>query len=406
LTGLTLLGAVALLPALSAPVFAQGGQFIVVPEPSSRATGVSGDGNIVVGSYDVGGGAWRWTQSEGVQRLGGDAPFVAQAAISRDGRTIVYSHRNSQGLITAAIWEGGQNWRTLGTVPGGVPGGNDNRELSTAFSVSGDGSVIVGLAWVAGGSTGFRWDANTGMAALSRLKNRSARASIISSDGHVIAGWDTLQDPGAYSQSRAGVMWWDGLERLLHPFSWVGEVLASNSSGTVLAGRGAPSEAGYGHAVRWLAYGDGRFEDLGVAAFTSNPIRQNNPDVSTALAISEDGNTVVGTSGVGPPLAMIWTPETKMQYLGDFLRNRGITGFDGWILLECTGVSTDGKTIVGSGFDPQGVQRAIVIKLSQPIRPQSAENPEYDAQPRRPSDHPGNRVRPVSPAPIARISGR
>src|SRR5690349_14445868 len=83
LKGLTLLGAVALLPALCTPAFGQGGQFIVIPEASSRATAVSGDGNIVVGSYDVGGGAWRWTQSEGLQRLGGDAPFVAQASISR-----------------------------------------------------------------------------------------------------------------------------------------------------------------------------------------------------------------------------------------------------------------------------------------------------------------------------------
>ena len=63
---------------------------------------------------------------------------------------------------------------------------------------------------------------------------------MVSTDGNVIAGRESLSDVGAYAQSRVGVMWWNGLERLLHPFSWVGEVMNGSDNGTVLVGRGGP----------------------------------------------------------------------------------------------------------------------------------------------------------------------
>jgi len=359
-------GAMVLLAGLSFPLSAQG-TFIPLDEPSSRATGISGDGTIVVGSYGQGGGAWRWTQAGGLERIGGKAPFITEVRISRDGRTIVYADSDQAGLISAAIWQGGQNWRRLGSIPAGVPGGNDEKELSTAYGVSGDGLVIVGLAWIANSSaTAFRWDAEKGMVDLGRLRTGSARANMVSTDGHVIAGWESLSDVGAYAQSRVGVMWWDGLERLLHPFSWVGEVMNGSDNGTVLVGRGAPSDTAFGHAFRWVSYGDGRFDDLGIADLKGTLISQGNPDVSTALGVNQDGSVVIGTSGVAPPAAMIWTPDSQMMYLGTFLRNRGITGFDRWILLECTAMSEDAKTIVGSGFDPQGTQRAFVVQLTEP----------------------------------------
>jgi hypothetical protein len=60
------------------------------------------------------------------------------------------------------------------------------------------------------------------------------------------------------------------------------------------------------------------------------------------------------------------TSSNRLMYLGSFLRNRGITGFDGWILLECTAMSADATTIVGSGYDPRGTQRAFIVQLTEP----------------------------------------
>jgi hypothetical protein len=85
------------------------------------------------------------------------------------------------------------------------------------------------------------------------------------------AGWEDLDDHGAYAQNRSGVMWWDGLERLLHPFSWVGEVIKGNDAGTVLVGRGGPSVSASRLAFRWTAADDTCVIDLGTADIAFNP---------------------------------------------------------------------------------------------------------------------------------------
>src|SRR4051794_5641052 len=134
-TYFSLAGAIALLTGLSVSLSAQG-RFIPLGEPSSRATDISGDGTIVVGSYSQGGAAWRWTEAGGLERLGGRAPAVSEVRISRDGRTIVYADTDQAGFVSTAIWQGGQNWRTLGGVPAGAPGGYDDKALSVGYGVS------------------------------------------------------------------------------------------------------------------------------------------------------------------------------------------------------------------------------------------------------------------------------
>ena len=58
---------------LAVPMFSQG-RFIVMPQTDTRATGVSGDGTVVVGGISTGGSGWRWTESEGFQSIGGGGP--------------------------------------------------------------------------------------------------------------------------------------------------------------------------------------------------------------------------------------------------------------------------------------------------------------------------------------------
>jgi uncharacterized membrane protein len=343
---------------LIVPLGAQG-TFTAIGKSDSRATGISGDGRIIVGSYTSGGGAWRWSESDGYQELGGDAPYVAEARISRDGKTIVYADRDSQGFISTAIWQGGRNWRTLGGVPEGAPGGYEAKELSTPYGVSGDGTVIVGLAWIKDRSTAFRWESITGMVSLPSLRGQSSRAGTISADGHVIAGWDRSQDGAT---DRAAVMWWNGLERLLHPFAWISEVLAANESGTVLAGRGHPKS--FGHGFRWLA-GEDQTDDLGAIIPSYYNLQRANHDVSTALGVTDDGSNVVGSSGSPPPEAMVWTPATKIVPLAKYLNDAGVQGFDKWILLEATVISPAGKVIAGSGINPQGFQQAFVVRFDK-----------------------------------------
>ena len=69
---------------------------------------------------------------------------------------------------------------------------------------------------------------------------------------------------------------------------------------------------------------------------------------------------VVGLSGYRPPTdAIIWPPATRMVKLSDYLAGKGITGFDGWSLIGATGVTPDGKTIIGAGINPSGLSEEI-----------------------------------------------
>jgi hypothetical protein len=82
------------------------------------------------------------------------------------------------------------------------------------------------------------------------------------------------------------------------------------------------------------------------------------PTQSFALAVSEDGNTVVGNSGIGNGGgivdAFVWTPATGMVFLAEYAAARGVTIPDGFLLYSANAISADGLTIGGNGIDPTG----------------------------------------------------
>src|SRR5262245_41931487 len=73
-------------------------------------SGVGGNAFAVAGSYFNGGGMY-WMPTSGDRAIGGRAAL----AISRDGKAIVGSALDSRALENAAIWQGGRNWRVLGS---------------------------------------------------------------------------------------------------------------------------------------------------------------------------------------------------------------------------------------------------------------------------------------------------
>jgi len=76
---------------------------------------------------------------------------------------------------------------------------------------------------------------------------------------------------------------------------------------------------------------------------------------SFALAVSEDGNTVVGNTGTAfNEDAFIWTPASGMLLLVDYAAARGVAIPPGFLLLSANAISADGKTIAGNGIDPTG----------------------------------------------------
>jgi uncharacterized membrane protein len=198
------------------------------------------------------------------------------------------------------------------------------------------------------------------MVSLSTMAGQSAKANMISPDGQVIGGWDELPSEGS---GRSAVIWWKGLERLVHPFSWMSEVLSSNEAGTILVGRGYPSNIG--HGFRWRA-GVGKTDDLGAIVPSFYNLQRASDDVSTGLGMTEDASIVVGTSGSPPTEGMVWTPETHIMPLATYLTSRGIQGFEKWVLFEAAVITPDGSVIGGSGLNPAGLQQAFVVRFASP----------------------------------------
>lgn len=326
------------------------GKFIPLGVADTYVFGMSADGTVVVGTWGSEGPAWRWTPASGVVDIGSISQTIA---VSRDGHTIVGTAKDAQGIGNAAVWKSGKEWMTL---PPPANWREVDGKATVGYSVSGDGSVIVGLAYLNPNRVeGFRYDAASGTLPLGTLTGGRSRASVVSADGRVIAGWDDLTGTGYGNGPWYGAIWWEGAERLMNPFNAIGLVQGTNDVGSVLVGRGHPMAMT--HAYRFTAW-DGHVEDLGAVKRDNNGIGIGGgpegevEDTAVALAVSDDSTVVAGTSGYQPPTdAFIWTPDTKIVKLSDYLKSKGVTGYETWTLISAVAVSPDGKIIAGTGIN-------------------------------------------------------
>jgi probable HAF family extracellular repeat protein len=154
---------------------------------SSGVQGLDADGSTVVGfgtptppsGQAVTGNAILWKDAGGIAALTNVGPGTAYS-VSSNGATVVGVHQISPS-ITAFTWTGG----VLTDLPN-LPGGTGS---STAFGVSGDGSIVVGQGSTASNAThAAKWVSGvvTDLGTLSGGSFSLARA--ISTDGNVIVG--------------------------------------------------------------------------------------------------------------------------------------------------------------------------------------------------------------------------
>jgi probable HAF family extracellular repeat protein len=320
---------------------------------------MSADGSVAVGLPSDGSNALRWTAAGGIEDLGGNMNAVY---ISRDGRTIVGSAVDSQKVRHAAIWQGAKNWQLLGGVPGGEAslgsrGPGYEGTLSNARGVSANGSVIVGDAYLPGGKVvAFRWDAVHGMVSLGSLFGQS-QAAAVSADGNTIVG----REYGNYPYP--GVVFWQGKERLIHPFGWTAEAWVTNDTGSVIVGRGTAGDQ-IGLTTYIFHAWNGELESLG-AVWPGQPGQNLSEYTSLPRGVTDDASVVAGRSGGSTDvLASIWTRETGMVYVKDYLTSKGVTNHQNWLkFVETTHVSPDGRFIAGSGINPQGRQESWIVTL-------------------------------------------
>jgi probable HAF family extracellular repeat protein len=332
------------------------------PRAGALPAAVSASNLVVVGGLS-GGGGFYWMPTRGVIFNGG----VASEGVSGDGRTIVGVVQDAGRINQAGLWLQRAEWRLLGSFsPTAVPCGSD---LSAAYDVSRDGQVIVGLAWDGCAlAHAFRWTASTGMVDLgSSVPGKASLASGVSATGRAIVGYQE----GATGY-RQGARWLDGHEELMPGADgFVGQARATNIDGSIVVGQVCRPALGSEvdqSAWMWTA------QDGTKCLPAPNKIPSPGPSILVqANATSDDGQVIGGGQNVGGSSdsnAVIWIGG-RPAYLKDFLRANGVpNAFSTWVNTgEITGISPDGRILVGWGAAALGFRGYIVFLGSSLVIP-------------------------------------
>jgi uncharacterized membrane protein len=323
----------------------------------SKATAVSGDGTVVVGTAEDAlqnrqGQAFRWTAKTGMERLAppreGDAPVRISSAnaVSADGRVIVgkidlgdprhfsgfraFRWAADTGLLADRSPDPYQGFSTeakgisaSGTVVAGDSGlgpfrkteakgqeqlafpeqnGALSRRAWSIAAMSADGAVIIGRADDDGPAIAFQWTETSGMAVIEPPQDvQWIMPAGISADGAVIVGQATRSvGPNAattYGFRRDGEGRWTFLPLL--PGMDSAEARAVSGDGSVVAGLSINGSSGASTTFLWTrATGTQATEDRLKTAGVALPDLKTLPGgrmVADIAALSNDGSVMVGT---------------------------------------------------------------------------------------------------------------
>ena len=332
--------------------------FIGLEDLSGRFNAVSGDGRVGVGNAfhvdDASNGGFRWTPDAGFDWIG---PSATPLATSYDGSIVVGSNETDT-FVEAFAWTSEGGLVGLGDLPGGAV-------ESSAMGVSADGSVIVGIGGASSGAEAFRWTEASGLEGLGDLPSGAfnSSATAVSADGATIVGWGTVElcnVHGCTPDVTEAFHWTaaDGMTGLADVtiFGMNSYASAVSADGSVVVGNLGTS------AFRWT-------EEGGLERILED-WEADGQIMTIARAVSADGATVVG-SIYDPYLsnflgAFVWDPLNGPRDLADVLASDYGLDLAGWTLLEATGISADGRTIVGWGTGPADYQQPWMVVVPEP----------------------------------------
>lgn len=287
------------------------------------------NGTVVLSSTA---GNYMWTEAGGLVTLNtftNGTNNSGNPSISKDGTRISATVTNpNNNLNEMGVYDVATNsWSYLGGI-----GGSSDGNVSSSWSMSGDGQVVVGLGWVnAGTAHAIKWSQAGGMVDMgSTVTGRSTRANDANLDGSITVGW---QDSD-FGFRQAAI--WEGTT----------QTLIFDQDGMEVNEAGAVSEDG-----NWVIGGDYDFnawkwsEATGVEAISHPNAGMWFRGASTG--VNSDGSKIVGyyRPWPGGPYfgeGFIWTEETGRVSLNDYVDGLGIDR-QGISLNLPLGISSDGS---------------------------------------------------------------
>jgi len=305
----------------------------------TAALDVSGNGNVVAALSSPSSTMstallWRDGVLESLPPLFPEILLTSVVGASFDGSILVGSTRYDTspgvGATEAVLWDNG-----VISPLGDLPGGGFHSE---ALAVSADGSVVVGRCDEAlfFHNVACRWVDRGAPEAL--LSGGSpivdARATGISDDKTIIVGTVVI------NAVWRGFVLQNGVRSLLDQSD---QAFRVSADGSVVVGTSL-NHLGDEVASRWVNQG---------------PLERIAPleERSWARDVSADGSVIVGQLASGR--AFRWTEVDGLQLIEDLLIAEGVD-LGSWNLINATGISDDGRTIVGTGSNA-GVEGWIAI---------------------------------------------
>lgn len=340
------------LAAAADPVAFQGLGFLSEPDAYTRAYGISADGSTVIGGSAIGEYFWSFRWSNGVMTAlpKSNAANIAISqgnAVSADGSVIVGMEFNLDTYTTSGYrWSATDGLQVLPYETGTV----DNN-VGSADAISADGSVIAGYA-----PSASRWTTADDVTSLPHLpggEDDFSHAHGISADGSVIVGAsDSTEGEFAFRWTEA-----DGTQQLNIPDASWSDAMGISGDGSTIVGAFSVGISNSETAFAWTA--------LGVVTMSSLSI--DGDIISRATATSFDGVWAVGESD---GRAALWDTRTGSVWdINDIVASQ--PGFTGWTLDSATGISADGKKIVGNGTNADGTPSGWIIDLNAVPEPSS-----------------------------------
>lgn len=274
------------------------------------------------------------------------------------GKSQVFLWSALNGTVSAAL-PTGWSVSTSGYYPYMSPGVCGISPDGSTLYANATGSSYAGInGWA---PNGFSWSSQSGFKLLSSSPS-GVLAQICVSGNNTVAGWWTANYQAGLWTSGTAVQPLGFLPGTLHE-SYAYGISGDGSAVVGIDFMKFPDDRNSvnAQAFRWTA------ED-GMVALGTLPGASD----SMGLAASGDGSIVVGLSpspdlrfGNGPSHMFIWDEANGMQDLEGMLTRNGFD-VSGWRGMTPKTISADGRTIFGTGTNPQGVAQTWVATIPEP----------------------------------------